>query len=461
MPRDFPNLSKRQQRRVLSNNESSPGPSSAKLLKTDSKLTSVDISIECEFEVEPSESPETGTPDFCSEYDNNISDAGCISNVTPLALPSFQEESPEIFSYTEQTLRNSLSDDLRKCFQTHNISQNCISDLLGILRRHGHHELPKDARSLMRTPRCLTNVVNVGSGQYVHFGLEESIKRAIVKYRCEDSVILFNINIDGLPISKSSGSQFWPILGDIVVKHIYTEPFVIGVFHGLKKPEDSNEFLKYFIEEYSNLKITGLVVENTSYSIQLNCIICDAPAKAFISNTKHHSGYFSCSKCICKGDYIENRVVYLSTTSSLRTNESFRNRTQPEHHHGLTILESLDIDMIKQIPLDYMHLVLLGVSKRILTLWLRGPKNVRLNKTQIDSFNQLYLEINEFSVSDFSRKPRSIHEVNRWKATEFRFFLLYAGPVILQKILTTNIYNHFMSLLCEKNQSNDNIDYAN
>lgn len=118
---------------------------------------------------------------------------------------------------------NSLSDDLRKCFHAHNISQNCITDLLGILRRHGHLELPNDARSLMRTPRCLPNVVNVRGGQYVHFGLEESIKRAIVKYNCTDSIISFNINIDGLPICKSSGSQFWPILGDIVKRNIYTE----------------------------------------------------------------------------------------------------------------------------------------------------------------------------------------------------------------------------------------------
>lgn len=468
MPRDFPNLSKRQQRRILSNNESSPNRS-AKVLKLNS---------ESEFELKPRESLEGETPHFCSEADDdNFSTAGCIFDVTPPSLFSVQRERPEIQnpeiqypkiqSPEKRTLTNSLSDDLRKCFHAHNISQSCIKDMLGILRRHVDNELPKDARSLMRTPRCLTNIVNIGGGQYIHFGLEEGIKRAIVKYSCTNSIISFNINIDGLPISKSSGSQFWPILGDIVKRHTYTEPFVIGVFHGLKKPEDSNEFLKYFVEEYLSLKITGLVLQNKSYSIQLNCVICDAPAKAFISNTKHHSGYFGCSKCICEGDYVEHRVVYLSTTSSLRTNQSFRNRTQPEHHHGSTVLESLDIDMIKQIPLDYMHLVLLGVSKRILTLWLKGPKNVRLTKTQIEHFNQLYLETSKFSVSDFSRKPRSIHEVDRWKATKFRFFLLYAGPVILQKILTSNIYNHFMSLvvairlLCETNQSNENIDYAN
>lgn len=52
-------------------------------------------------------------------------------------------------------------------------------------------------------------------------------------------------------------------------------------------------------------------------------------------------------------------------------------KIQPEHHKGTSILESLNIDMVKQVPLDYMHLVLLGVTKRVLSLWLRGSQDIR------------------------------------------------------------------------------------
>ena len=52
----------------------------------------------------------------------------------------------------------------------------------------------------------------------------------------------------------------------------------------------------------------------------------------------------------------------------------------------------------------------------------------------------------QYIPSDFSRKCRSAHEVLRWKATEFRLFLLYLGPLVLSNILPLPLYNHFMLL---------------
>lgn len=47
---------------------------------------------------------------------------------------------------------------------------------------------------------------------------------------------------------------------------------------------------------------------------------------------------------------------------------------------------------------------------------------------------------------EFQRTTRSLFEVVRWKATEYRLFLLYLAPIILKRVLLKDLYNHFMLL---------------
>jgi len=66
---------------------------------------------------------------------------------------------------------------------------------------------------------------------------------------------------------------------------------------------------------------------------------------------------------------------------------------------------------------------------------------------------------------EFARKPRDLLDVDRWKATEFRQFLLYTGIVILKEHTSTEKYVHFLSLSCairilSCTRFNNLIDYA-
>lgn len=55
-----------------------------------------------------------------------------------------------------------------------------------------------------------------------------------------------------------------------------------------------------------------------------------------------------------------------------------------------------------------MHLVLLGIMKRLLGFWLKGNKEVRLFKEDIDAINKRIKLIYKSIPREFSRKPRLI-----------------------------------------------------
>jgi hypothetical protein len=113
-----------------------------------------------------------------------------------------------------------------------------------------------------------------------------------------------------------------------------------------------------------------------------------------------------------------------------------------------------------------MHLVCLGVVKRIINLWLSGPLACRLSGSESDRLSELLINMRKFIPAEFARKPRGLKEVGRWKATEFRLFLFYTGPVALSCILAAPLYKNFLLLfvamfcLASPSLSRDYCDYA-
>ena len=71
--------------------------------------------------------------------------------------------------------------------------------------------------------------------------------------------------------------------------------------------------------------------------------------------------------------------------------------------------------------LDYMHLVCLGVTRKMLSFAGKMP-------------------------FEFARHPRSLSDLDRWKATELRQFLLYTGPIVLKKVVKPEVYEAFVIL---------------
>ena len=83
---------------------------------------------------------------------------------------------------------------------------------------------------------------------------------------------------------------------------------------------------------------------------------------------------------------------------------------------------------------------------RILHFLKSGPKCCRLSSTQCSIISEQLQAYRGKIPSEFARQPRGIDELERWKATEFRQFLLYSGPLVLKDILPSQAYVHFLTL---------------
>jgi hypothetical protein len=59
---------------------------------------------------------------------------------------------------------------------------------------------------------------------------------------------------------------------------------------------------------------------------------------------------------------MNSHINFSDKSCAVRTNESFRKRLNPEHHHSESILEQLPIDMIICLPNDYMHSICKGTA---------------------------------------------------------------------------------------------------
>ena len=118
----------------------------------------------------------------------------------------------------------------------------------------------------------------------------------------------------------------------------------------------------------------------------------------------------------------------------MRNEEIFKQFGYSDHQNTVSPLTEIGIDVINLFPLDYMHLVCLGAVRRILNYLKKGPGR-KISANQINEISSLLLSLNGHMPSEFSRKPRSLIDLDRWKATEFRQFLLYTGPIVLRDII--------------------------
>ena len=166
----------------------------------------------------------------------------------------------------------------------------------------------------------------------------------------------------------------------------------------------------------------GIQIFAKQYEVKLKCFVCDAPARSYLKGIVGYTGYYSCERCTIKGEW-ESRVVFNELVEQEpRTDEKFQNYQYPQHQKLASPLTNAGIKCIDQFPLDDMHMVYLDVVKRIISFLKNWPHICKLSRQQLELISeQLVSSVVYFHLSF---QPRLLFESDRWKATEFRQFLL-------------------------------------
>ena len=191
------------------------------------------------------------------------------------------------------------------------IPRTHLNKLLKILRLHPHLDyLPTDHRSILKSLRRV-ETIKLSPGKYYHFNLPNCLSRVLecVPQSVIPRKISIHVNVDGLPMCKSTNGAFWPIL--VKVQNLpYSVPFVSGLYYGPKKPDDFNEFLRRFIDESNYLECEGFYFNDQYFEFEVGAFICDTPATAEVKGTGSHTAYWSCNKCVTRGEREMNRTVF-------------------------------------------------------------------------------------------------------------------------------------------------------
>ncbi|KAG5862530.1 hypothetical protein JTB14_027507 [Gonioctena quinquepunctata] len=139
-------------------------------------------------------------------------------------------------------------------------------------------------------------------------------------------------------------------------------------------------------------------------------------------------------------------MCFTDLKAPLRTDEQFSTGEYEEYMKGPSPLSELGIGMLSKIPNDYMHSVCLGVMRKLLFLWRSGSRLYRFKIEKYCLLEERLVDLKSYWPVEFNRKPRTLKDLEHWKATEFRQFLLYISPLLIDILPNKQVFCNLMLL---------------
>jgi hypothetical protein len=267
---------------------------------------------------------------------------------------------------------------------------------------------------------------------------------------------------DGVQLFKSAQQSFWPVLLAVTglppgIRMNAENILLAGIWQGPVKPP-MNVILGQVIDCIEKLEVHGIRFQSPDgmklLRAKLLLAVFDLPAKALATNFVQFNGYYSCTYCLDKGDRRGNTHIFPpGENHTARSKACIDNHATEAERKGRTVygvkgksVLSTCINICTDVPIDYMHAVLEGVAKRLLSTFLDSKyHNYRFylgNVTKEIDRRMLAIKPPE----EFRRSPRSVSTLKHWKASEFRAWLLFYSIPVLGDLLPPD-YSYHLSLL--------------
>ncbi|KAE8737705.1 hypothetical protein FOCC_FOCC016828, partial [Frankliniella occidentalis] len=317
--------------------------------------------------------------------------------------------------------------------------------------------------------------------------IEDIFDGSQYRLQCQPGFILsdpnnfsYNFFTDGVPMGHS-GKSIWPIylmINELPEKIRNKYLILGGLYVGPKEP-NLNVFMKPFVDEANKLSSEGFTWTNkqglsiVSKAIPM-CAVADGPARARLLNQQGHSAYWGCTYCYHykskpNGSSVPRYLIQCNVNDRTKesTDEDIKLAEKVQHlpkksdrqHRGVygpsSISQLNHFDITRNVPVDYMHCLLLGVA--------RAHTNSLLDSEGKGKFWITNQHHRKFSIEDvtaiiddrllkikppksITRPPQSITKRKGWKASEWRSWILFYCIVCLKGVLKDKYLVHLAKL---------------
>lgn len=205
-----------------------------------------------------------------------------------------------------------------------------------------------------------------------------------------DPIITLTFSTDGAVVFKSTKEKsLWPlqfIINEIDLERRFRRENMFCSAISFGKTPQMQVFLKPFFEEITQINAEGglsfKMKSGGMKTVRIFPMIFtgDALAKQYVLNKVAFNGYLGCPYCLHDGTLVKSQVRYCNRNNApSRTNEQTRadmlqaqlSGNKINGYHGVSALMAMDsFDVVKQVAIDKMHNIDMGVTKKLFNLFL-------------------------------------------------------------------------------------------